>query len=542
MSAAPAGQRPRKRFLSPITWRILGVNFFALAILVGELLYLGEYQRGLIQAERNAISIQADMVAAALAESGTTAENEDDSTIDLEKIPPLVRRLARTTSARVRLFRPDGALLVDSRLLLGPGGVVQVESLPPPPKDSGWFDQLAGPVIDLYVAIANWLPSLDDLPPYVERPVQRASDYPEVMQALAGDEADAVRAAPGGLMIISAAVPVQRYKKVMGGLLLSRDSHEIDAALYEVRRGIIAVFAVSLMVTILLSLYLASTIARPLRRLAAAAEQVRHGHNRQYSIPDFASRHDEIGELAHALRDMTEALWTRMDAIEGFAADVAHEIKNPLTSIRSAVETLTRVKDPEHQRRLMAVILDDVERLNLLISGISDASRLDAELSRMDQTAVDLLPMMETLINMHEATAGPDSPRLVLEAAPTRRLLVNGMESRLVQVFRNLIANALSFSPPGGTVTLRALPEGGWIRIEVEDEGPGIPEGKEEAIFQRFYSERPAEEKFGTHSGLGLSISRQIVEAHDGTVGVENLRTDDGRIRGCRFVVRLPAA
>jgi two-component system sensor histidine kinase ChvG len=268
------------------------------------------------------------------------------------------------------------------------------------------------------------------------------------------------------------------------------------------------------------------------------------------AIPDLTERGDEIGELSGALREMTEALWRRMDAIEHFAADVAHEIKNPLTSLKSAVETVARVTDPEKQRRLLGVVVEDVARLDRLISDISDASRLDAEMSRIELEPVPVADMLRALVDVHEAAQKEGAPRLelVLPLGPAKSALtVLGMESRLGQVFRNLIANAISFSPPGGTIRIAAERQGDFVGVSVEDEGPGIPEGKLEAIFDRFYTERPAGEKFGTHSGLGLSISKQIVEAHDGRLWVENRlgapERDGGppKVLGARFIVRLPA-
>jgi two-component system sensor histidine kinase ChvG len=282
------------------------------------------------------------------------------------------------------------------------------------------------------------------------------------------------------------------------------------------------------------------------RRLAAAAERVRRGHGRQIAIPDFSKRGDEIGELSIAFRDMTQALWQRMDAIERFAADVAHEIKNPLTSLRSAVETAVRIEDPVKQRRLLNIVLEDVERLDRLISDISDASRLDAELSRVEHVPIALDQMLATLVELHEAAAAEGAVRLALNApeaiARAGGFVVPGVEDRLVQVFRNLIVNAVSFSPPGGTIALGLQRGADAVIVTVDDMGPGIPEAKLVAIFDRFYSERPAGEKFGTHSGLGLSISKQIVEAHLGAIRAENRRGEDGRILGARFVVRLPAA
>ncbi|MGH6962331.1 MAG: HAMP domain-containing sensor histidine kinase, partial [Dongiaceae bacterium] len=332
----------------------------------------------------------------------------------------------------------------------------------------------------------------------------------------------------------------QRYRQVMGALLMSSEGGAIDAAVRSVRFDILKVFGVALAITILLSLYLARTIARPIRRLAEIAERVRRGHGRQIDIPDFTRRRDEIGDLSGALRDMTAALWARMDAIERFAADVAHEIKNPLTSLRSAVETVARLEDVGQQKRLMSIILDDVERLNRLISDISDASRLDAELSRAEMGPVDIGSMLRALADLHEATMG-DGPPLKIEIASLQSLVVHGIEGRLVQVWRNLISNAASFSPPGGSIRIAAARDGDRVRITVADDGPGIPPGKLTAIFDRFYSERPAGEKFGTHSGLGLSISKQIVEAHGGRIVAENRTAEDGRILGALFTVTLPA-
>jgi two-component system, OmpR family, sensor histidine kinase ChvG len=285
----------------------------------------------------------------------------------------------------------------------------------------------------------------------------------------------------------------------------------------------------------------AGAIARPIRRLAAAAERAR-GRRARVEIPDFTRRGDEIGDLSGALREMTDAIWQRMSAIEHFAADVAHEIKNPLSSLRSAVETATRIEDPASRSRLMAIILDDVERLDRLITDISDASRLDAELSRIELAPVDVAAMLGALAEIHQATRTADAPQLVLELPERgRQLIVPAIESRLSQVFRNVIANAVSFSPKGGEIRLRARQDGRAVLVAVEDEGPGIPDDRLTAIFDRFYSERPAGEKFGTHSGLGLSISKQIVEAHRGMIWAENRRDADGSISGARFSVRLPS-
>jgi two-component system sensor histidine kinase ChvG len=342
-------------------------------------------------------------------------------------------------------------------------------------------------------------------------------------------------------LVFSVAIPIQRYKQVLGAVMLSAGSGEIEEELRTVRLELLRIFAVALLVTVLLSFYLAGTIARPIRRLAAAAERAR-GRRARIEIPDFTGRGDEIGDLSGSLREMTDALWQRMSAIESFAADVAHEIKNPLSSLRSAVETAIRIEDPANQRRLMAIILNDVERLDRLITDISDASRLDAELGRLEVEPVDIAAMLGALVDVHEATRSEGSPRLVLAIGKSdRELIVLGIETRLSQVFRNVIGNAISFSPPLGEIRLTARHEGRAVLVTVEDEGPGVPDDKLTAIFDRFYTERPLGEKFGTHSGLGLSISKQIVEAHRGMTWAENRKDAGGATTGARFCIRLPA-
>jgi two-component system, OmpR family, sensor histidine kinase ChvG len=293
---------------------------------------------------------------------------------------------------------------------------------------------------------------------------------------------------------------------------------------------------------VLLSIYLASAIARPIHRLAEAAERVQ-GRGARIEIPDLTRRGDEIGDLSRSLRDMTNALWLRMSAIESFASDVAHEIKNPLSSLRSAVETAVRIDDPVKQQRLLAIILDDVERLSRLITDISDASRLDAELSRDVMEPIDLAALLRALVDIHETTRAEGTTRVELTLPERRRILVvNGIESRLSQIFLNLISNAVSFSPPGGTIRIGAREDGRGVLVTVDDDGPGIPPERLTTIFDRFYTERPAAEKFGTHSGLGLSISKQIVEAHRGRIWAENRRDAAGAVIGARFLIRLPEA
>jgi two-component system sensor histidine kinase ChvG len=525
---------------SPLTLRILAVNVLALALLAGGFLYLGRYEASLIGQQIESLKVQGQIFAAALGE-GAVLDSVDEGEILLPDLArQMMRRLVEPTRTRARLFDVKGELIADSRILRGPGDAVQVLELPP-------LDT-RGPILTLTDAVYDWivnlLPRRKHYPAYHETASPRAADYPEAEMALRGETASAVRsdpAAAGGL-IISVAIPVQRYKEVLGVVMLSSGSGEIAEELRTVRFELLRIFVMALIVTVLMSLYLAGTIARPIRRLASAAERAR-GRGARVEIPDFTGRGDEIGDLSGSLREMTDALWQRMSAIERFAADVSHEIKNPLSSLRSAVETAARIEDPANRRRLMAIILDDVERLDRLITDISDASRLDAELSRLEMAPVDIAEMLRTLVEIDEATRPQGRPRLSLDLPERGRALnVPGIETRLSQVLRNLIANAVSFSPPDGEIRLTARHDGRAVLVVIEDQGPGIPEDKLVAIFDRFYSERPAGEKFGTHSGLGLSISKQIVEVHRGRIWAENWRNAAGETAGARFSIRLPAA
>lgn len=556
------GRGGTRRRVSPLTLRILAVNVLALVLLMAGLLYLGRYQDRLIQAETEALETEARIFASALGEgavnriltapSPTGDEGGERFELAPELARPMIRRLAEATATRTRLYDIDGRMLSDSRVLVGSQGRIEIRELPSPPAG----DPLSRAINDLYTRLIDVVPSREGLPVYREQP---GEPNPDVERALGGEAAATVWRVDGAggdpELLLTVAVPVQRYREVLGAVLLTRNGGEIDRAIRSVRFDILRVFAVALLVTVALSFYLAGTIARPIRRLAQAADRLRTSHGRHAEIPDLTRRGDEIGELSGVLREMTDALWTRMDAIERFAADVAHEIKNPLTSLRSAVETAGRVSDPRHRDRLMAIIADDVQRLDRLISDISNASRLDAELSRAEPEPVDIGLLLTMLAELRQTVAetvdepvaaggtgeaGPAPPRVVVDVPAGERLVVPGLEGRLTQLFQNLIDNALSFSPPGGLVKLTARRNGRSVTVVVSDQGPGIPDGKEEAIFDRFYTERPAGEKFGTHSGLGLSIVKQIVGAHNGSVFAQNRRISGGSIDGADFVVTLP--
>ncbi|MGB0749493.1 MAG: stimulus-sensing domain-containing protein [Magnetospiraceae bacterium] len=529
-----------RRHLFPITRRILAVNILALGILVAGVLSLGEYRRNLVDQELQAMASQAEMFAAALGEGAVIAADPGSTLIARETARRMVRRLVETSKVRARLFSVDGDLIVDTRYQSTSDGSIRQEVLPPP----GQEETIAQAFFNLYNEIISFLPREQEDPPpiYEELADQRAIHYGEVSRALLGRNANMIRLMNDGSRLLSVAVPVQRYKRVLGAVMLSTDDSKVNQSVSDVRVDILRISAIILGVTVGLSLYLAGTIASPLRRLSRAAETLRETVGRHHVIPDLSKRGDEIGDLSASLREMTEALWQRMDAVDRFAADVAHEIKNPLTSLRSAVETIARVKDPEQQRKLLSILEDDVRRLDRLISDISAASRLDSELSRDEVENVDLGRLLDNVVDAYTAMVEGEedaTPPVVLTTKGAKLPAVRGTEGRLGQVIRNLVDNAMTFSPPGSPVRLSAQRDSKMLTLFVDDDGPGIPPGKESKIFDRFYSERPSEEDFGTHSGLGLAIARQIIETYGGQLTAENRLRPDGDIAGARFTVRL---
>ncbi|EKF41718.1 integral membrane sensor signal transduction histidine kinase [Nitratireductor indicus C115] len=575
-SARPAGQAflgrlavPLRRLFghyvfSSLTRRILFLNLAGLGVLVVGVLYLNEFREELISARVESLTTQGEIIAGAIASS---AEVETDSIlvdpdkllelqagqslpprsdqleslefpINPERVAPLLRRLIPQTRTRARIYDPDGNLLLDSQYL----GQVLRYDLPP-------VDQSEENVFERGWQWVRQFFRRRDLPVYREQPGGNGVAYPEVMSALTGTTAKVVRISEQGEQIVSVAVPVQRFRAVLGVLQLSTQGGDIDKIVAAERKAILRVFAVAALVTASLSLLLASTIANPLRRLAAAAVRVRRGARSREEIPDFSHRQDEIGNLSAALRDMTNALYARIDAIESFAADVAHELKNPLTSLGSAVETLPLAKDQRSRDRLLEIIQHDVRRLDRLISDISDASRLDAELSREDSERIDLEKFAGDLVSAtREAGASRKKPveitfNVQKTAGGNRGYVIVGHDLRLGQVITNLIENARSFVPEKtGHIAVNLSRASGRVIVTVEDNGPGIRAENIDRIFERFYTDRPAGEAFGQNSGLGLSISRQIVEAHGGTLTAENITgTKPGDIKGARFIVALPA-
>lgn len=553
-----------RRASSSLARRIVVLNLAGLAALFFGFLYLNQFREGLIEARVQSLLTQGEIIAGAVAASATVDTDTimidpdrllqmqagetsglDDAlsplefSINPERVAPLLRRLVTPTRTRARIFDREGFLLLDTRSLYSRGEIIRLD-LPPVATDDQTLVQRAWNSIRTLFKGPD-RPTIEEIGP------QNGRSFPEVQRAMTGQRASSVRLNARGETIVSVAVPIQRLRAVRGVLVMSTQGGDIDEIIASERFGLLQVFLVAAVVMLVLSVLLAGTIAGPVRRLADAAERVRRGIKSRQQIPDFTNRSDEIGHLSGALRDMTSALYNRIDAIESFAADVSHELKNPLTSLRSAVETLPVARTDESRARLLSIIQHDVRRLDRLISDISDASRLDAELARADAEPVDIRKLLDAVTSLSNEVRRPGEARVDLtverSAAGDGKTLVLGHDSRLGQVVRNLLDNARSFSPPDGTVrvTLRRLKH--EVEIVIEDDGPGIPSHAVERIFERFYTDRP-DQGFGQNSGLGLSISRQIVEAHRGRIWAE-ARPDEPaageRPHGATFHVRLPA-
>ncbi len=556
-----------------LTSRIILINFIGLVILVGGILYFNQSRESLIDARVESLMTQGRIMAAAVASSATIDTGRivldpdklieqqlgEDAAVDLDELRnleflirpeqagPVLRQLVQSTDTRARIYDREGLLVVDSRYFYGRGEILRT-NLPP-------LDEPGENVFQRWWRELNEWFFANNYPLQKEYGLENGKEFPEVTASLNGASVSIVRVNKANEIIVSVAIPVQRFRAVLGALVLSTKGGEIDKVLRKERRIVFFTFLVAGLVAILLSVSLAGHIAEPIRRLAASAERVRRGVNNRVEIPDFSSRRDEVGHLSGALRDMTTALYNRIDAIEAFAADVAHELKNPLTSLRSAVETFDYAKTDEQRQRLVEIVTADVKRLDRLISDISDASRLDAELARAQAEPVNLEELLDAVIGIQNEVRKPGvaacvlnvepPPPGALEAVKGKPFMVLGHDTRLGQVARNLIDNAVSFSPGDSTVVVNLRRGQRTIEFRVEDEGPGIDPENAAKIFERFYTDRP-EGSFGKNSGLGLSITKQIVEAYGGRIYATSRLEDPGEngeqpVLGARFTVRLPA-
>jgi two-component system sensor histidine kinase ChvG len=518
---------------SALTWRILAFNTLALLILTGGVIGIQSSGRGLVEERLSGVQDEAAIVANTLAEFATDSSTH---TLNVDAAEPLLRQLIAPTRLRARLYLPDGHQVVDTRLLL-PRYIVQVADLPPIDR---WnrFKAWWGRIYDGVMGVRPFA----ELPSYSEGG-HDGSIYQEVDDAMTGQISSAERVDDQNKLILSVAMPIQRFRAIYGELFVTTEGGDIDGILRQERVNLLGVILVAFAVMLLSSLYLAGTIAEPVRHLAAAADLVRQGRAGRDAIPGLPGRNDEIGDLADSLKEMTAALYDRIGAIERFAADVAHELKNPLTSLASAMEMLVRAPDEAARLKLMTLVRADVKRIDRLITDISAASRLDAELSREERTEIDLSHLLRIIVNVYDVTDHAKKIPVTLEDHLPPGTRVMGRDERLGQVFRNLIDNAISFSPEGGTIAITASVRNGYARVTVEDNGPGIPPDNLESIFERFYTERPGD-TFGKNSGLGLSIARQITQSVGGRIRAENRPADTpGKASGgARFVVELPVA
>ena len=528
----PQGEaEPRRRLSrfggSRLGGLILALNLLSLLILFVGALLLNEWQRGLVEARQETLAAQGELLVRVLGEPqiGVTRGSPTPS-LDYIEASRWLRDNFIPAGQRARLFDLDGTLIADSYDVTE---AIAGEALPP--------------------ARPAGTPAPPPDPAAEQRESQelesaRSALRAEVELALDGEPQATLRRSESGDRVVSVSIPVRHVQQVLG--VLTIEAGDVDETLDAQRRALMPFALVALGVNLLGSLLMHLFVARPVMRLSAAADEVRLQRARAISLPDLEGRKDEIGDLARSLETMTETLSDRMDAIEAFAADVSHEIKNPLTSIRSALETLPLVKTAEQREKLTTLLQQDVRRLDRLITDISNASRLDAELNRDRPRVVDLTQLLTEIVGVYEAGLKPGEAHVIFEAPPADHVQIMGRDGPLGQVFRNLIDNARSFSPAGGTVRLSLgrddIDPDRPVRVRIDDDGPGIPPENLETVFERFYTARPKGTAFGANSGLGLSIVRQIVEAHGGQVTAANRPDGSGGVAGARFEVALPAA
>ncbi len=533
-ASVQGAQRPAQRPPSRLTARswplgsrlgrlIIVLNLLGLAILVGGSLVLNELRQGLINAKVDSLTLQGELIANVIDQTATVGD--PDPALDADHAAYVLQSLFIPRSQRARLFDTEGHVLADSYIV---ADRVEVAPLPPALKPG-----------QTRLTLFFTRPGVAERVALARRELAR-----EVTLAQSGQRAAGIRLTENGRRVVSVSIPIEHVRAVLGVLTL--ESGDVDQIIAAQRAALLPFILIAVVVTLLSSLLLTQLVAQPVLRLARAADRVRLQRARAIALPDLAQRNDELGDLTRALEEMTRALSERMEEIERFAADVAHELRNPMTSIRSAVETLPLVKAAAPRERLLKILTQDVGRLERLITDISNASRLDAELARESPTPFDLGRMLADTCAFYEATVRPGQIHVrFIDPATSETMRVTGREGPLGQVFRNLVDNARSFSPAGGEVRVGVRREGGRaggeIIVHIEDDGPGVPPENLETVFERFYTSRPKGAAFGGNSGLGLAIARQIVQAHGGRIWAEN-RLAGARVAGAVFVVALPAA
>jgi two-component system sensor histidine kinase ChvG len=520
-TARPERAKQRRAAAAPpsrIGRLIIVLNLTGLAILVGGALLLNELRQGLVTARLESLRTEGELIANVIDRAATKGD-DPGPVLEADDASNILQSLAVPKSERVRLFDSEGRLIADSYVATD-----RVESSPLPPALKPGETPFT-------------FPGFSPAPRPTKAAVQALQH--EIAIALTGETFPNVRPSEGGGRVVSVSIPLEHVRDVVGVLTL--EAGDVDRIISAERMALIPFIIIAVSVNLISSFALTQLIAQPVRRLSDAADSVRLSRARAIALPDIAARTDELGDLARSLEDMTHTLSDRMEAIERFAADVAHEIRNPLTSIRSAVETLEFVSDQKPRDRLLAILKQDVTRLDRLITDISNASRLDAELARESPRPIELGRLLREVVGLYETVRGEHDPhvRLVEEADGAT---VAGREVPLGQVFRNVIDNARSFSAPDGEVRVTLARDRGHAVVRIDDDGPGMPPENLETVFERFYTARPPGTAFGGNSGLGLSIARQIIEAHGGTIRAENRPDGAGGVAGARFVVTLPAS
>ncbi len=538
----PAPRRKKRgvrRFLmfSTLTRMIFLANLFGLIILITGALAINQFSRGLVDAKIDAMQSQTRLISSILGEQATGKGVSAD--LDEELAKRILSRIDVPDKSRLRLYDRNSRLIADSELL---DDSIVVDTLDPivpqakkvTPKEKWW------------VKLQKWMDrKITDWRVFRQYRERKQRHLERDIKAALKGQTIATEQYEDRDLLVAVVMPVKRVADIQGALVF--ETHDVDSILASQRRGLTPIILVAILTSILSSLALTLFIALPIRHLARAAEQVVRSSDKRDSIPDLSSRKDEIGDLSVVMRRMTRGLYDRIDDIAKFAADVAHEIKNPLTSLRSASESLRRVKTDEKRGKLIDIIEQDVARMDRLITDISKASRMDAALAKEKAHPLDLGLFLNNMADFYNQTNEKGAvPVIVTTQKPDEPIIVRALEESLGQVLRNLIDNALTFSPKDKTANVRLAYEIGqndlahMAIVTVDDDGPGIPDENMKTIFDRFYTERPKGASFGNHSGLGLAICRQIMDAHHGSIYAENRTGKDGRIKGARFVVVIP--
>ena len=530
---------PRRSLLtSRLTRNIFFSNLIGLIILVGGSLAMGRFEAGLIEAKVENLRSLASTITTVMGEDATGYGSA--AQLDVENARQVLKGVNVPDRWRVRLHDRGGQMLLDTETLTDEIAVSLLDpiipDIPDVPTQKIWRENAI-----------RWMRDKAHNLPWRKRrrDTLRRDLKADIRTALEGNEMLGQRYDDDDKRIVTVSLPVKRVQQVLG--VVTVESSDVDSIVNAERRALAPIIGLAFLATLLSSLALTLFITLPMRKLARAAELVTRSSRKRGAIPDLSQRRDEIGDLSSVMRDMTQGLYARIDDIANFAADVAHEIKNPLTSLRSASDTLRVAKTDEQRKKLISIIQQDVSRMDRLITDISKASKVDANLARDTAQTLDVKDIVENITDFYAQTTSGDGPQLrnVTEMQGDEPVFIRAFETPFAQVLRNLIDNALTFSPADGDVRIRAELERAGdeerVIITVDDDGPGIPEGNLEAVFDRFYTERPKGAQFGSHSGLGLAICRQIITAHKGTIHAENRRSAvNSDIQGARFVVNIP--